>query len=128
MDPSFYRSDEKGFWGDCDPKFPAEGSSRVLSESRSPDHGPRRICLPYVRSGADGSGCAFKRGKEAGIKIVTECEVEKAGRKSEGFEVMTNQGTFTGDFLILACGSKAARSPDPTAAAMSWRSSSDTGS
>ena len=33
MDPSFYRSDEKGFLGDCDPKiFPAEGSSRVLSE------------------------------------------------------------------------------------------------
>ena len=35
--------------------------------------------------------------------------MEKAGRKKEHFEVTTNLGTFTGDFLILACGSKAAK-------------------
>ena len=53
---------------------------------------------------------ALLRGaKRAGVKIVTGCEVEKAGRKKERFEVTTNLGTFTGDFLILACGSKAAK-------------------
>ena len=53
---------------------------------------------------------ALLRGaKRAGVKIVTGCEVEKAGREKEHFEVTTNLGTFTGDFLILACGSKAAK-------------------
>ncbi len=126
MDPSFYRSDEKGFWGTAIRNFPPKAAVAffrnlgVLTMDRGgyvyPMSGQAQTVLDALLRGA----------KRAGVKIVTGCEVEKAGRKKEHFEVTTNLGTFTGDFLILACGSKAAKATDPTVAAMSWRSSSDT--
>lgn len=109
MDPSFYRSDEKGFWGTAIRNFPPKAAVAffrnlgVLTMDRGgyvyPMSGQAQTVLDALLRGA----------KRAGVKIVTGCEVEKAGRKKEHFEVTTNLGTFTGDFLILACGSKAAK-------------------
>lgn len=109
MDPSLYRSDEKGFWGTAIRNFPPKAAVAffrnlgVLTMDRGgyvyPMSGQAQTVLDALLRGA----------KRAGVKIVTGCEVEKAGRKKEHFEVTTNLGTFTGDFLILACGSKAAK-------------------
>ena len=109
MDPSCYRGDEKGFEGTAIHNFPPKAAIAffrnlgVLTIDRGgyvyPMSGQAQTVLDALLRGA----------RKAGVKIVTECEVEKAGRKSEHFEVMTNQGIFTGDFLILACGSKAAK-------------------
>ena len=44
------------------------------------------------------------------IQVVTECEVQKINQKQsnkELFEVITNQGTYLSQAVILACGSKA---------------------
>lgn len=45
-----------------------------------------------------------------GIKTVLECEPETIRRRKDGFEVLTNRGTFRSDAVILAAGSQAAAS------------------
>lgn len=45
------------------------------------------------------------------VQVVTECEISSITPRENAkhrFEVKTSQGTFSGDALILACGSKAA--------------------
>ena len=90
MDPSFYRSDEKGFWGTAIRNFPPKAAVAffrnlgVLTMDRGgyvyPMSGQAQTVLDALLRGA----------KRAGVKIVTGCEVEKVGRKKERFEVTTN--------------------------------------
>ena len=68
---------------------------------------------PYVRSGADGSGCTFKGAKRAYVKIVTGAKW-KGGKKKKKDTLRSQRIWGLQDFLILACGSKAQqRLPDP---------------
>ncbi len=109
MDPSCYRSEQDGFEEMAVKNFPPSASVAffrelgVLTMDRGgyvyPMSGQAQTVLDALLRGAD----------RAGVRIVTECEVEKAERKNGRFAVQTNQGTFAGDFLILACGSKAAK-------------------
>ena len=50
------------------------------------------------------------------VQVVTECEVFSITPREDAkhrFEVKTSQGSFSGETLILACGSKAARFSQP---------------
>ena len=109
MDPSCYRSEQKGFEETAIEKFPPSAAVSffrelgVLTMDRGgyvyPMSGQAQTVLDALLRGADRSG----------VRIVTECGIEKAERRNDRFAVATDQGTFTGDFLILACGSKAAK-------------------
>lgn len=50
-----------------------------------------------------------ERVEALGVRVVCECEPKEIKKKPEGFSVQTNMGTYSGDFLILACGSMAAK-------------------
>ena len=63
------------------------------------------------------------------VQVVTECEVFSITPREDAkhrFEVKTSQGSFSGETLILACGSKAAPVQVRMEADISWRNGWDT--
>ncbi|MGN0242678.1 MAG: NAD(P)/FAD-dependent oxidoreductase [Lachnospiraceae bacterium] len=46
--------------------------------------------------------------RKYGVRMITDCEVEKVTAGSEGYEVQSSQGVFHSPVIILACGGKAA--------------------
>ena len=109
MDPSCYRSDQSGFETAAIRNFPPSAATAffrelgVLTMDRGgyiyPMSGQAQTVLDALLRGAD----------RAGVRIITECEVRNAKRQKDRFSVGTDRGIYTGDFLILACGSMAAK-------------------
>ena len=109
MDPSCYRSDQSGFETAAIRNFPPSAATAffrelgVLTMDRGgyiyPMSGQAQTVLDALLRGAD----------RAGVRIITECEVRNAKRQKDRFSVETDRGIYTGDFLILACGSMAAK-------------------
>ncbi len=81
-----------------------------------------------VRSGADGPRCTAPGADRAGVRIITECEVRNAKRQKDRFSVETDRGSIQGDFLILACGSMAAKGTGSDGSGYELARQFDTGS
>ncbi len=105
-----YRSREKNFPMAVIEKFPVPETLAffrrlgVVTTERNgyvyPASGQAQTVLDALR----------EKTESLGIKTVTECEISSIERTKSGFLVKSSQGTFSGQFLILAAGSMAAKS------------------
>ncbi len=108
MEPSCYRSGDDGFPMAVIRQFPVEETLRffrrlgILTTERNgyvyPASGQAQTVLDALREQCE----------SLGVETVCECEIQEIRRK-QGFQIFTNQGTFDGEFLILATGSMAAK-------------------
>ena len=110
LDASCYRSDEEAFPMKVLNHFTPVQTIKFFRKLGVLTTDRNGYVYPASGQAKTISDALIERARELGVHLIKEVEVQKISKENGIFSVKTTGEEVTGDYIILACGSKAAKS------------------
>lgn len=109
MDEACYRCSETGYPMKVIDRFRETDTIRFFRRLGVLTTDRNGYVYPYSGQAQTVLDALRERVETLGVRVICECEPIEIRKKQDRFSVKTKSGTYSGDFLILACGSMAAK-------------------